>query len=301
MSAWLLGASLVCPKCLLRAATAPCPRCGRPMEDLAEAGGFQRLSARWSASRAFLAGRSLLSLRAIRHLKVLVRLCAGLSALCALAPLLGPALAGEPMPHGADWLLPVVVGLVMAPFVFVFFAVFFFAWAHVCRVLAVLVGAAAHFSPIGVGRLSLAATAFRLVSRPLLPQIELAWPPEKVDGARLQHGQLDAPLELHLLRDSLSLIERFDAWADAMAVVRLDGQPDLVLLEHGAVELDPLLGARTELKSKVPGWLAAPGRPGVTCTRTLPAGTQVTLERRGALVLLRLSSPSPRPSEPAAS
>lgn len=286
MAEWLVGASLVCPRCLERGVAAPCPRCGGPMEDLATSGGFDRLASRWRASRAYLAGRSLLSPRAIVHLRLLLGVSVGFAAVTALAPVVGPAVSGKTVPAGAELALALGVGVVLTPFTLAFYALFLFAWAHVCRLFAMLAGGAAQVSPIGTLRFSLVATIFRVLSRPLLPQVELVWPAAS-PAATVQRGTLAQPLTLHLLRDSLGFIERFDAWLTTPVSVTLDGQATDLTLSRGTVSLGPTTGTRSDLKAPTPDWLSAPRRPGTSFSRELPAGTPVTVERRAGLVLLR--------------
>src|SRR5512141_522032 len=122
MALWLVGASFVCPRCLLRGLASPCPKCGGPVENLAEPGGFDRLATTWRAGRAWLAGRSLLSPRAIPHLRALLVLSGVVAFVNALAPVLGPALVEKHAPQGAELALALGVGVVFAPILLAFYA-----------------------------------------------------------------------------------------------------------------------------------------------------------------------------------
>lgn len=276
MATWNLGACFACTSCLTRSAWRRCPACTRETIDLR--GGAALLEARWSAWPAYAAGRALYSPRAIRSFRILKWIAAIATFATALAPVLGPwARQGHP-PSGLELGIALGVGAVMSPLVFIFYSAYFLFIAHLFRGMSLALSAMAAVTPIGRARFEIVSRISRVLSRPLLPQLEVAGPGELVDaGGR---GVLAQTLTLDFVRDGWSLMERFDVVATAPAQVKLDsGETTRVALEHGGVQYDQAASKRLDASSALPAWLQAPGRDGLRFRREFPAGTRVRFSR----------------------
>ena len=292
MAVWNLGASFVCTSCLSRGVWRRCQRCKRETIDLRQ--GTEQLQQRWSAWPAFAAGRALYSPRVVPSFRVLKWITAIATLATALAPVIGPwAKSGHP-PEAMELGLSLGVGLLMSPIVFIFYAGYFLFIAHVFRGMSAGLSFLADVMPIGRARFQITAKISRLLSRPLIPQLELA-----ASGEFTQiktRGALTEPLALDFIRDSWGLAERFDVIASSPAKVKLEsGEDTVVPLEQGGVSYDQSTSRRSEFAGALPPWLHTPGREGVRFRREFPAGTRVIFSRErqdtdDARVLFQLGS-----------
>ena len=276
MTVWNLGASFVCTSCLSRGVWRRCQNCKRETIDLRQ--GTELLQQRWSAWPAFAAGRALYSPRVVPSFRVLKWITTIATLATALAPIIGPwAKSGHP-PEGLELGISIAVGLIMIPIVFFFYAGYFLFIAHVFRGMSAGLGFLADVMPIGRARFQITAKISRFLSRPLLPQLELADSGEFTQGK--SRGVLTDPLTLDFVRDGWGLVERFDVLASAPAKVKLDGGEETVVqLEHGGVSYEQSMSRRSDFAGALPAWLHAPGRDGVRFRREFPAGTRVTVSR----------------------
>ena len=277
--AWQVGARFVCTKCWLRSTAATCGRCGEAGLDVGGAGGFTVLLGRWRSHPAFVRGRSMLSPLAAHRLPVVAGLSVAAAVACAAGPIVGIVAKGTTDP--ATVALAATAGVVCAPLVAAFFGAFFVLYGNVCRVLAALVALIP--TPLGIGRREVKGVTaiFDFIARLLLAQIAVGEPPRRratdSESTKVEFGALLEPLTVHLRRDALSFVERFDAWLDGPLVVRIGDSSRRVDFPTGEVVIDPRCGERRPDASAAPRWAEAPGRPGVARLAILPAGTRVAL------------------------
>jgi hypothetical protein len=276
MAIWNLGAAFVCTSCLSRGVWRRCQLCKRETIDLRQ--GTELLQQRWSAWPAFAAGRALYSPRVVPSFRVLKWITSLATIATALAPVFGPwAKSGHP-PEAMELGLSLGVGLLVSPIVFIFYAGYFLFIAHVFRGMSAGLGFLADVMPIGRSRFQITSKISRLLSRPLIPQLEVIDPGELTDGK--SRGVLIEPLTLDFIRDSWGLVERFDVIPSAHAKVKLDGGEETVVsLDHGGVAYDQAMSRRSDFAGALPSWLHAPGRDGVRFRREFPAGTRVVFAR----------------------
>ena len=276
MATWNLGACFVCLTCNARSVWKTCQRCRAETLDLRE--GFTALEAHWSAWPAFAQGRTIYSPRSIASFRILKWLAAIATLAAALAPVVGPFQKSGHFPAPLELAIALGTGLVLSPFVFLFFTVYFLFIANLLRGLSLFFSAAAAITPFIRRRFELIAMFSRFLSRPLIPQLEVVGPGELSEGR--ERGVLIESLSLDFVRDGWSLLERFDVTAVAPAKVKLDsGAETVVALEHGGIEFDQAMSKRTEAEAALPAWLQAPGRPGIRFRREFPAGARVVICR----------------------
>lgn len=273
-----LHAHFACLPCRARGLDPSCPTCGRPCLDLRT-----DEPTAWPGLAAHRAGLSLLSPRGILHRRSLLMTAAVLAAVNALAPVLGPLLdRGEV--SGAELAIGAGVGLVLLPLLFPFYAGYLFAFAHVTRVLSMLVAAL----PLPFFRLrqNLVAWLLGLPARWWLPQLAAPFVGPAATDTR---ATLAAPWTVCFVRDGLSYLERLDAWIEEGPSLRAaDGSVATLAVARGSLSYPVDGGERLDGAPEPPGWLQAPGRPGVRFRRVFPAGTAVAWRREGERVDLRV-------------
>lgn len=284
----LLGARFVCPKCRLRGAARACPRCGRVRLDLADEPARAQLRSAWTMFDAWQRGLSLLSPRAIRMHRRLLALALVLGVGGGLG---APVVAALFDPRGPPLAVALLGGVVMAPVVALVLAVFFFYYAHVLRLLALIAGALLSVVPLGRGRLRLAGGIFHWIAQLLVPVVEPDPEPVHVDRA----ATLASPLVVRRVSDGLAWLQCADAWADDFEI-ELDGRRVRVEPAYGAIGFamsyyndlaargpdargapGPYRGGGPDAgdAGSVPPWLASPGRAQRVRRSDVPAGRAV--------------------------
>ncbi len=276
MATWILGACFVCTSCNTRSVWKTCQRCRAETLDLRE--GLAALENRWSAWPAFAQGRTIYSPRSIASFRILKWLAAIATLGAALAPVLGPFQRTGRSPAPLELTIALGTGLVLSPFVFLFFTVYFLFIANLLRGLSLFFAGAAAITPFIGRRFEIVAMFSRFLSRPLIPQLETVGPGELTEGRT--RALLKEPLTLEFVRDGWGLMERFDVVALTPAKVTLDsGEVTEVALEHGGIEFDQAMSRRSAAQATLPAWLQAPGRLGIRFRREFPAGASVVISR----------------------
>lgn len=273
-SGWKIGARFVCPKCWTRWSDAVCPACATLCLDVGTPEGWLVLNGRWRSYGAFARGRALYSPFAAHRLPVVL----WLSILLAVAGM-GASVVGafaRNRTAAPDLIVAVMVGVVCAPFVAMFFGAFLVLYAYVCRWLAVLVGVFP--TPLGFGRakVNLVAAIFDFISTQLLlPIVSVERPLQPVKAVS---GTLAEPLTVHLRDDSNGFVERHDAWLDGPVKLTVAGELRSVELTCGEIAFTFGLGSRSADLSAPPPWAEVPGRPGRGRIAIFPIATQFVLK-----------------------